>query len=268
MKNIAVPFPKEKRKLLSNEIILEVSEIFSEWVLEGDIYDVSYENDPPWDHSGTVIKRDSNEERRLSAYSTLGAWMNDCLTGNSTPSFESGYGMYHDFFEQEVSSHVQNLIEHKLIESRGLDPKADDSIEEVCDEAIDILCEIMESVEAYSTELAFEIGEKAARRDIQAREAEAEQRRQQGKRQCEIVKSFCACNFSDYKDVRIDMPHARLFLAHCLEVFSKANQEELEAVLAVGISGDFSNRVSEEIGGLARKALNKIRCIESGGFGG
>ncbi len=145
------------RAHLKDDAIMLASEIFSRWVLSGNTYDVDYSLDPPWDCSGRIVKTPSTPSKRLSKYEGMGQWMEDCLMGESTPSYESGCGLYHDTFSHEVEDRVLSLAEGLLIEERGLDKNMEDVSELVGDDAVELWAEALESIEKVSTEFAWEI---------------------------------------------------------------------------------------------------------------
>ena len=83
--------PQQRQKILD-----AIQKWFVEWLIAGQKHELTFDYDPPWDHSGeTNSSIISGQERADMLIGTLGeAWMCE-LTGDWVPTFESGYGKYH-----------------------------------------------------------------------------------------------------------------------------------------------------------------------------
>jgi len=76
------------------DLQLELYAHFADWLLGEDMYYVDHSDDPPWDHSGSLQKVSLTETYRERVQKmSLTEWMEETYTGNSHPTFTSGYGI-------------------------------------------------------------------------------------------------------------------------------------------------------------------------------
>ena len=87
-------------------LIHAIMRVFAEWVIAGAVYRIVHRWDPPWDESGEAVEVPSTERERLAWYATLGAWMEQMLTGTATPTYLAGCGLAHDTYADEIDQLV------------------------------------------------------------------------------------------------------------------------------------------------------------------
>ena len=88
--------------------IQEVAEWFCEIILTQNKKYVCHMHDPPWDSSGRIIETD--EEYNLEDYDTLSDFVEQEYTGESTPSFMSGCGLFFDNYDEELEDLTNSWI--------------------------------------------------------------------------------------------------------------------------------------------------------------
>lgn len=231
------------------------------WVKDGKSRAITFDYDPPWDHSGEVLSRDTDPLILRGRYATLGAWLADEYTGQWRATFESGYGKYWDTFGNYLEEYLQERIT-ALLKDQCPDQfaEADMSIDpwdDLC--MVSTLLEWMLklSVEPVSTADAWERFEILTLRQMETerrRQTEAAARRE---RQGEQARHFWMTHFTDLTTERIDRPRYRnLRLEERLrDLLADTDPAVVEAIAEFGLPGQFSNRVHEAIQALARAAL-------------
>ena len=101
MVNNSLTLRFSKREEIS--IIRWAMELFTEWLLKGKLVEISHDYDPPWDSSGIKEQRQINSDDYEEAMQgTLAGWMDSCYSGNTTASYMSGCGLWHDTYYTEL----------------------------------------------------------------------------------------------------------------------------------------------------------------------
>jgi hypothetical protein len=241
-------------------ILREIAELFSRWVIEGRLYDVSYADDPPWDHSGKLIKIDSTPDVRLGLFPTLGRWADEAYTGISVPTCLSGMGLAHQTYDEEIENVIRSGIlaiwtRHLSAEEReaflGLEPEST---------AVDLTFRLIERACDIRTDAAWEIGEPGARECILRDSRERERRWSQDRDREARVESFWKRYLSDIPPgFRIDASNAQLFMERLGRILDLADPEDLEALKQKGLPGNFSKSVQERIRRMAADKQCKVQ---------
>jgi hypothetical protein len=156
--NIMKDISGDTKKQLVNDAIKLTAIEFSAWVLDGKTYEIDYSGDPPWDSSGRLVEQESSEAERLHKYKTLGQWMEDCYTGQTTASYVSGCGLFHDSYSKQIEDEIGRLAEDFLIRERKIDKNDEVAVDLTVEDAISLQIEIIEAVTKIDTDLAWEIG--------------------------------------------------------------------------------------------------------------
>lgn len=95
-----------------DEIRREVACAFASAILYETKHEVDHSYDPSWDRSGNAFN--THEEFNVGDYDTFEDFLREC-NGNTTASFESGHGLFHDDYEDEF----QQLIFEMVTKCRG-----------------------------------------------------------------------------------------------------------------------------------------------------
>ena len=236
--------------------------LFVRWVIKGIDRIHTHDDDPPWDHSGSIRNKQADPMILLTRHTSLKDWAETEYTGNSTASYESGYGLYWDTFDKEITS----LIEEKLYDlarehSRPYLNVDDDQevwedpdFEEV--EYVIMLLGFALNKEALqtSTSEAWRRYEGLVRVEIEVERRKAEEWAERSQR----VSEFWRQHFPDLLDMRrIDAPlFEAMNLEHRIaEVLADADPEIVRLITEHRLPGSYSNSVTEHIKNIARRAL-------------
>lgn len=226
-------------------------ELFTEWLLVGETFDVDHSFDPPGDHSGILIRRKLTEEERREILSeTLGDWMRNQYSGASTASYVSGCGLFHDDYQKVIEDYVQERI-GEVVKSQvseeewwGLIESDDFAYFEA-----DLQFHIVEAIQSIPTRDAYRWCEKEVLRRRVQREIE-NQHRQNYLAECRRDVSAFQRRYLPWFPTRfIDKPLWRNsgIEGQLIEALKKADSKTLEALKAVGLKGRFSNSVASAI---------------------
>ncbi len=224
---------------------------FTEWVIKARIFDMTYDRDPPWNHSGETIERRMEERDRLKIMrGTLGEWMEN-LTGNWTATYISHDGKAHNTYEDEVRDHISFEV-HQIFKAQ-VEPQR---WEEIWDSdeltpALLILEEtLIDHIASISAALAYRQFEASVRQKIARRKLQGQSRQLAIEKWRQQAQRFWTEHFPlMLPNTHIDKPTWRnLKLATQLqEALDQADPADIEAILEVGLPGNFSNSVCDEI---------------------
>ncbi len=222
---------------------------FAEWVFEGTVDAIHHRNDPPWDHSGELVKITSTPTERLALYDTLEAWMEEAHTGNSSASFESGYGLSYETFHAKIDRLVMNEL--TALWTRGLSEAQRELMfdQDPWEDTVDVQIALGLLVGQMSVPEAWTRGQAAARAALAIEEAETEIEHTRVERCRMLAKEFWNKYFRNFSERFIDKPtaHDIGFFDHLRRALADAKPETVYAIIQVGLPGDFSNRVSQMI---------------------
>jgi hypothetical protein len=82
------------------QFIEQIATWFAHQIMYETKHSVEYYSDPSWDSSGTVL--DTNKSFSIDEYLTLADFVENEYTGNTTVSYVSGCGLFHDRYEKEL----------------------------------------------------------------------------------------------------------------------------------------------------------------------
>jgi hypothetical protein len=245
--NFSLSFPTIEAQRLARWSM----ELFTEWLLDGKTFDVDHSFDPPGDHSGILICRMlTEEERREIMNKTLGEWMRSQYSGNSTASYVSGCGLFHDDYQKVIEDYVQDRIT-EVLKSQISDEEwweLNESDDFVFFEA-DIQTHIVEAIQSIPTSEAYRWREKEVLRRRVQRKIE-NQNRQNYLDECSShAFAFQRRHLPWFPTSFIDKPLWRNsgLETQLKEALKKADSKTLEALRVVGLNGQFSNSVASEI---------------------
>lgn len=128
-------------------------EIF-DWVIEkillSDKYEVDYSNDPYWDRSGEVLLSENKYDK--FDYATLEVFFQE-YNGSSSPSYESGCGMYHDYYSKDLDEWVMEFVYDIFTEVLTTMIQEDEDFKkwaiEVLDDSMKSETELIHSLRSY-----------------------------------------------------------------------------------------------------------------------
>jgi hypothetical protein len=245
--NFSLSFPATEAQRLARWSM----ELFTEWLLDGKTFDVDHSFDPPWDHSGILFCRNLTEEERGEILSkTLGEWMRSQYSGNSTASYVSGCGLFHDDYQKVIEDHVQDRITDVLKSQ-----VSDEEWWELIDNddfflfELDIQSHIVEAIQSIPTKGAYRWCEKEVLRRRFQREIENQNRRNYLDECSRYAFAFQRRHLPWFPTSFIDKPLWRNsgLETQLREALKKADSKTLEALRVVGLNGQFSNSVASEI---------------------
>ena len=98
-----------------HKYILEVAVWISKIFLTETQTDITHDYDPPWDSSGTIY--DTEKPFNADDYTNLFSFTENEFNGDSHPSFESGMGIFHDCYSDELNSLTDDWIQSQLGET-------------------------------------------------------------------------------------------------------------------------------------------------------
>jgi hypothetical protein len=240
-------FPKTEVQCLARWSM----ELFTEWLLDGETFEVDHSFDPPGERSGMLICRNlTDEERREIMNETLGEWMRSQYSGASTASYVSGCGLFYDDYEKVIEDHVQESIS-EVFRSQVSEDEWWDLIEndDFADFEANLRFHIVDAIQSIPTRDAYQWCEKEVRRQRVQREVE-NQNRQNYLAECRRRTSAFQRRYLPWLLTRfIDKPLWRNsgIEEQLREALKKADSKTLEALKAVGLKGHFSNSVASEI---------------------
>jgi hypothetical protein len=226
-------------------------ELFTEWLLDGETFEVDHGFDPPWEHSGMLIRRKlTEEESRETMSETLGEWMRSQYSGTSTASYVSGCGLFHDNYQNVIEDYVQESIS-KVLSSQVSEEEWWGIIEkdDFADFEADLRLHIVDAIQSIPTRDAYQWCEKEILRRRAQRQVE-NQNRQNYLAECRRRASAFQRRYLPWLPTRfVDKPLWRNsgIEEQLREALKNADSKTLEALKAVGLTGHFSNSVASEI---------------------
>jgi hypothetical protein len=252
--NFSLSFPTTEAQRLARWSM----ELFTEWLLDGKTFDVDHSFDPPGDHSGILFRRNLTEEERREIMSkTLGEWMRSQYSGNSTASYVSGCGLFHDDYQKVIEDHVQNRITD-VLKSQVSDEEWWELIEN--DDfflyELDIQSHIVEAIQSIPAKEANRWCEKEVLRRRFQREIENQNRQNYLDKCRSCAFAFQKRHLPWFPTSFIDKPLWRNsgLETQLREALKNADSKTLEALRVVGLNGKFSNSVASEIRRLIEEA--------------
>jgi hypothetical protein len=226
-------------------------ELFTEWLLDGETFEVNHGFDPSWDHSGMLIRRELTEEERREIMSgTLGEWMRSQYSGTSTASYVSGSGLFHDTYQNVIEDHVRESIS-EVFRSQVSEEEWWDIIEndDFAYFEADLQFHIVDAIQPIPTRDAYQWCEKEVLRRRAQRKVE-NQNRQNYLAECRRRASAFQRRYLPWLPTKYtDKPLWRNSGTEeqLREALKKADPKTLEALKEVGLTGHFSNSVASEI---------------------
>jgi hypothetical protein len=245
--NFSLSFPTTEAQRLARWSM----DLFTEWLLDGKTFDVDHSFDPPGDHSGILFCRKLTEEERREIMSeTLGEWMRSQYSGNTTASYVSGCGLFHDNYQKVIEDYVQDRITD-VLKSQVSDEdwwELIDSDDFVFFEA-DIQSHIVEAIQSIPARDAYRLREKEVLRRRVQREFENQNRQKYLDECSRYAFAFQRKYLPWFPTSFIDKPLWRNsgLETQLREALKKADSKTLEALKVVGLNGQFSNSVESEI---------------------
>jgi hypothetical protein len=256
--NFSLSFPTTEAQGLARWSM----DLFTEWLLDGKTFDVDHSFDPPGDHSGILICRKlTEEERREIMGKTLGEWMRSQYSGNSTASYVSGCGLFHDDYQKVIEDHVQGRITD-ILKSQV----SDEEWWEITDRddffffEADIQSHIVEAIQSIPTREAYRWREKEVLRRRVQRKIENQNRQNYLDECSSYAGAFQRRHLPWFPTSFIDKTLWRNsgLETQLREALKKADSKTLEALRAVGLNGQFSNSVESEIRRLMEEASKTL----------
>jgi hypothetical protein len=192
----------------------------------------------------------TEEESREIMSETLGEWMRSQYSGNSTASYVSGCGLFHDNYQDVIEDHVQESISEgfrsQVSEEEWLDLIENDDFAYF---EADLQFNIVDAIQSIPTRDAYQWCEKELPRRRAQRKVE-NQNRQNYLAECRRRDAAFQRRYLPWLPTRfIDKPLWRnsRIEEQLREALKKADSKTLEALKAVGLTGQFSNSVASEI---------------------
>jgi hypothetical protein len=135
------------------KIISEICLKYCDWIRNGCLYDLNFDNDPYYDNSGSLeLISDGNMYKNIKSFENVYDWVSNCYTGNKRPTFCSGMGFSHDTFYDQIK---ENINFESIIYQKMNITEEDDIYEELIlsDESFDIGYDIEYVVMGYLEEM-------------------------------------------------------------------------------------------------------------------
>lgn len=110
LKDLVIELKKE-RELDKNNFLLKLAETFAFKILHGDKYELTYDFDPLYDHSGTLLL--SKKGFEIEDYETLEDFMEE-YTGEAIPTYTSGCGFVYETYEKFFYDYIMDYISKNL----------------------------------------------------------------------------------------------------------------------------------------------------------
>lgn len=135
-------------------IINLVAKEFVEWVKNGSVYEINYDNDTDWDNSGELERFDAMPTQKLTMFNTIGKWMEEMPTGEKRATYCSGCG----FDYPTIDSEIYDLIQSKCFDIWGkkfMKKEWEDISDEIFDDLdtkineLFYLCSFISNIEAW-----------------------------------------------------------------------------------------------------------------------
>lgn len=245
----------------------QIAEMFVRWVVRGQEVEISHRNDPPWDSSGERRYHHVDPLMLLTKYETLGDWMQNARTGNSTATYMSGVGLHWDFYKSEVNNLISNRVYHLLrahfLALYASELKAEDEVWEHPEwDYWDDFCLYIEhilsiKISAMTTESIWAQHKLRVLALIDEENRIRDERQRIINRQWQLAKTFWSQHFADTAHQKIEVPQFKELEieARLRERLLDTDPEIVEAIASVGVPGFFSNSVEAMIKGIAKEAL-------------
>lgn len=192
---------------------------FIRWVINAIDHQITYDYDPPWDHSGTVRSIPTDPMILLTRHELLAHWLEEEHTGQSKATYLSGYGLHWLTFNDELSELVQEMV-HELVSGywRRVHNHPDDyelHFDPVWDELdLEIIC-LEHALAEYisqsqlTTKQAWDENAAMVRAKIERERIEYQARVEQHHQMQEQIKEVWQAFFPDLMNMTIEMPQFR-----------------------------------------------------------
>lgn len=242
---------------------------------------IIHDFDPPWDQSGTAIR--TSEPFDIESYTDLESFVETEYTGNSTPSFVSGCGLFHDSFADELreltdtwlNDRLHAIIESivavkhpsilsiitELNESESAYPypyTLEDHLIDLIHEAyvvLDLHHHLISAVQQTSLIYLHRLGYERAVEEIQQANLDAEKKRIQkekntaaAKRSWDQLSRFHQLHYGEPIPHYIDMPYFKALILPILKA-SFSSEKDAQNIRYIGryLAHFFSNSVAEKL---------------------
>ncbi len=225
--------------------------LYSLWVIDSIDRDITYENDPPWDHSGSIISETSSEGALLEKYDTLGAWMDDAYTGQSDATFESGCGLRYFTYSTEVDYLVRDFYADVVRIGIVSDDDREDFIDSYVGENLDMDIEqvLVEAIQKIACQYAWVRGrERALGENEEQAVLSAAEARQHEKFEATAMQ-WAERTCQGILAVKLDGPSKSSWQSKVMAAIKLATDDELRALSKFGTCPlNFSNSYGWKFG--------------------
>ncbi|MBC8099491.1 MAG: hypothetical protein H7Y11_08605 [Armatimonadetes bacterium] len=246
------------------EFVASVGTQFVRWVLNGKRYEIDYDNDPPWDHSGDMQPQNSDRMLLRALYSTLGEWLTAEYTGQWRPTYESNYGKhwesYEDVATQQVGERLSYLFRSQYVAqfAASVDDMEDTIWDDLAFVMVNLEHALMMLVGRISTTDAWQRYEALTYAQIAEEQRLSAERTALYQQSQARVQQFWQTYFPDLNRTKIERPQfiALKLEARLRELFLDTDPETIMAIAELGLPANFSNSVRDIVKALARAALD------------
>lgn len=243
------------------------------WAMNGITIGITYDYDPPWDHSGIAQRYATHPHELLARYELLEDWLTNEYTGNRHPTFTSGYGWYWhtyaDELQEDISWQVNKLIEEQL--GPVGDPDDDAAWDALWDDISDVQFPLERALQLLAGKMTTEEAWRRFKATVKAQQ-EGEKRQAAERAALYAVwrdraHTFWRSNFADLAEQRIEKPQFKALQldGRLTELLADTDPQIVEAIAAIGLPSNFSNPVVEIVKQIAQHALNDNRMSNQGG---
>jgi hypothetical protein len=235
-----LPFLKVDKKL-RDAVILAISQMYAEWVLDGAAYDINHDNDPDWDCSGELEFIPTSIADRLICFKNLGEWMYHCFNGDTSDGARQGSRFRHDTYDVDVFALISEMFEDKFF--ADLD---DSELNEFFnkDDAVDAMYDLefkmLEFIAAYPAVQAWILAKDKASVAVEERERRYREFREKYEENKMIVQKVWQDDFGGFK--RITDANSELFFVKLKEVIAKSDGKVIAAMQQVPFPCSFTKK--------------------------
>lgn len=241
---LTLVFPKQEQLA----VIRWAMEQFTEWLLNGQLFEIHNDFNPSWDCSGRLVPRPlTDDDYQEIMQETLAEWMDNQYSGNIRASYVSGCGLFHDTYRTVVEDYSQNAIISLLRSQVATDDVWFDLSEndELSMFEWDLQSRIMEAIECIPSKDAYLWCKKRVLQQLKQCEATA-QARQAFIKQCNPRVIAFQTKFLPW--LPTEFIDKLSWKNHTIELQLKqalchADNQTLHALITVGLQGNFSNSV-------------------------
>lgn len=240
---------KEMRSIIVKEIAI----YFSEWVIDGTTFNITYDFDPPWDCSGQLMEvKTGRADRLVYGYNSFGLFLEECLTGEIVDGYEGKKFLYQTHFEV-----VENIILDIL---RDYWLKSEDYIEDDnCFESeMDMLYKVIEFLSEMSPMQLWILGKGDAQNNIDKFYQAMDERQDEFIQNKNIVAKFWHDNFKEI-NYKITKQKSKEFFNKFYDIAVKTDPKTLIAIKDVGLPGDLTDFVSSVLRKKVTELLKNVK---------